>query len=296
MSVGVDFDLARYIAMRHGQGVAGARDGATYAYTGERKLRRTLAMARPVTMALEATTRLWKDVARAELLGTSIKVTDQQYPRVLAAARRAGEALRLRLPPVVVAPARKGLTARVLGTEDTPYLVVGAEWADRLDDAELTALVGHELGHLHNGHVLYTTALYYLTHSAVFFVRWIVQPAIMTLQAWSRRAEITCDRAGLIAAGDVRTALSSMVKVGLGLERGAQFNLDEYLATPPGDKAGLGRFAEVFRGQPYLPKRTTALRWFADGALYAALSGGDPAGKPATADVDKRVADLISVF
>ena len=75
-----------------------AREGAAYAFAGERKFRRTLAIARPVTMALEATTRLWRDVARTELLGTAVKVTDQQYPRVCEAAKAAGAALRVRVP------------------------------------------------------------------------------------------------------------------------------------------------------------------------------------------------------
>ena len=82
MSVGVDFDFARWLAARRGSVEQQAREGAAYAFSGERKFRRTLGSARPVTMALEATTRLWRDVARNELLGTAVKVTDQQYPRV----------------------------------------------------------------------------------------------------------------------------------------------------------------------------------------------------------------------
>jgi Zn-dependent protease with chaperone function len=295
-SVGVDFDFGRYVAMRRGALEQQHRDGAAYAYTGERKFRRTLSAARPVTMALEATTRLWRDVARAELLGTSVKVTDQQYPRVHEAARRAGEMLGVRVPPVFVAPGSSKITARVLGTEDAPYVVVGAEWADRLADAELVAIIGHELGHVQNGHVLYATALWYLENSAVFFVRWIVQPAIITLQAWARRAAITCDRAGLLAARDVDATLAAMVKTGLGLEKGSAFNLDEYLRDLPDTKKGFGRYTELFRSQPYLPKRILALKWFAEGSLYATATGQDAIGKPQTADIDKKVADLISVF
>jgi Zn-dependent protease with chaperone function len=298
MSIGIDFDFARYIAMRRGAVEQQARDGAAYAYLGERKFRRTLSAARPVTMALEATTRLWRDVARAELLGTSVKVTDQQYPRVHEAARRAGEALGVRVPPVFVAPGSASAIsgARVLGTEDAPYVVVGADWADRLDDDELVSIIGHELGHLQNGHVLYATALYYLTHSAVFFVRWIVQPAIMTLQAWSRRAEISCDRAALLATRDLDKTLHAMVKVGLGLEKGSAFRLDEYLRDLPDTKKGLGRYAELFRNAPYLPKRIQAVRWFAEGAFYTAVLDQDATGKPTAADIDKKIADLISVF
>jgi len=307
-SVGVDFDFGRYVAMRRGAIEQQHRDGASYSYTGERKFRRTLAAARPVTMAIEATTRLWRDVARAELLGTSVKVTDQQYPRVHAAAARAGQMLGVRVPPVFVAPGTSKISARVLGTEDAPYIVVGAEWADKLSDTELVATLGSELGHVQNGHVLYATALWYLNNSAIFFVRWIVQPAIMTLQAWSRRAEVTCDRAALLAVRDLDktlgslvkleldATLSAMVKIGLGLEKGSAFNLEEYLRDLPDTKKGLGRYTELFRSQPYLPKRILALKWFAEGSLYAAATGADATGKTATSDIDKKVADLISVF
>ena len=92
MSVAFDFDFAKWIAIRRGSMEQSAREGAAYAFSGELKFRRTLMMARPVTMALEATTRLWRDVARTELLGTAVKVSDQQYPRVFEAAKAAGMA------------------------------------------------------------------------------------------------------------------------------------------------------------------------------------------------------------
>jgi Zn-dependent protease with chaperone function len=300
MTVGVDFDFARYVQEKRGVLAQRARDGTAYSYAGERKVRGGGASARPVTMALEATTRLWRDVAKAELLGSSVKVTDQQFPRVHEAARKASEGLRMKAPPVYVAPASWGLRARALGTEDAPYVVVNATLADQLDDVELAAAIGHELGHIQNGHVLYSTALHYLTQSAVFFVRWIVQPAIMTLQAWSRRAEITCDRAALLATRDLEATLRALIKLELGLDKGAAFRLDEYLKEheTPDEKKGLGRFAEYFRGHPYLPKRVQALRLFADGALFASATAGGMAaeGKPSTEEIDRKVADILAVF
>ena len=295
MSVGVDFDFPRWIAARRGALEQQAREGAVYAFTGERKFRRTLNIARPVTMALEATTRLWRDVARTELLGTAVKVTDQQYPRVFEAAKAAGAALRVRVPVVFAAPT-SSIKVKVLGTEDAPHLIVNLDLAEKLDDTELVAAIAHELGHIQNGHILYTTALHYLTNSAAFFVRWIIQPAIMTLQAWSRRAEVTCDRAALLAVRDLDKTLAAMVRLELGLDKGSAFNAEEYLKAMPDVKKGLGRFAEMFRSHPYVPKRVQALRAFAESALYAQITGQDPTGKPNMNDVDKQVTDLISVF
>jgi Zn-dependent protease with chaperone function len=296
-SVGVDFDFARWIAARRGALEQSAREGAVYAFAGERKFRRNLMLARPVTMALEATTRLWRDVARTELLGTAVKVSDQQYPRVFEAAKVAGNALRVKVPVVFAAPSHS-FKVKVLGTEDSPHLIVNMELAETLDDTELVAAIAHELGHVQNGHILYTTALHYLNTGAAFFVRWVVQPAIMTLQAWSRRAEVTCDRASLLAVRDLDKTLSSLVRIEMGAEKGSQFNAAEYLRTLPDAKKGgfIGRYAELFRTHPYVPKRVQALRLFAGSALYAQVTGQDPAGKPTLNEVDRQCAELISVF
>jgi Zn-dependent protease with chaperone function len=188
------------------------------------------------------------------------------------------------------------LKVKVLGTDDAPHLIVNLELAETLDDTDLVAAIAHELGHVQNGTILYTTALHYLTSSAAFFVRWVVQPAIMTLQAWSRRAEVTCDRASLLAVRDLEKTLAALVKLELGLDRGSAFNADEYLRALPDVKKGIGRYGELFRSNPYVPKRVQALRLFAGSALYAHVSGQDPTGKPSIDDVDKQIADLISVF
>jgi Zn-dependent protease with chaperone function len=293
--IGIDFDFARYVAVRRGQVEQRAREGAAYSFAGERRMRRALSSMRPVTMALEATTRLWKNVAKTELLGSSVKVTDQQFPRIYQAAHRAGEALNMRPPPIYAARAG-GITCKALGTEDDAYVVVSARLAETLDDAELTAAMAHELAHIQNSHVLYGTALHYLTTSAIMFVRWVVQPAIMTLQAWSRRAEITSDRAMLLAARDLDVALATMVKLTLGIDRSTPFDVADYLKELPESKRGVGRYAELFRSNPYLPKRVQALRLFAESAYYGRHIGDVEGRTLGAEDLDKKVAAIVSVI
>lgn len=301
MSVGVDFDFTRWLAARRGAMEQSARAGAAYAFSGERTFRRTLQLARPVTIALEATTRLWRDVARTELLSVAQKVNDQQYPRVYRAAKAAAAALSIPIPVVFAAPTPT-IKVQILGTEDAPHLIVNLELAETLQDHELVAAIAHELAHIQNGHILYVTALHYLKHSTAFFVRWAVQPAILTLQAWSRRAEVTCDRAALLAVRDLDKALAALVRLELGVDDQAA---NEYVRAAPdvprqglpgGVGKGIGRFAELFRSHPNVPKRIHALRLFAGSALYAQLSGQESTGRPTMSDVDKQVADLISVL
>ncbi len=294
--IGVDFDFARYVAQRKGQLEQRARDGGAYAYAGARKVQRTLNGARPVTLAIEATNRLWNSAAKSQLLGTSIRVTDQQFPEVYAVVRSAAETLGVEAPDVYIAPASSSLRAQTLGADDDPYIVINSEVVERLDEAELLALVGHHCGHIQNNHVVYSTALYYLTNSAMSFVRWIVQPAVMTLQAWSRRAEISCDRAALICCKDLEVAFRSMLKTALGPEQSPELDLDEYLKQLPGTKSGIGKYVELFRSHPYLPKRVQALKLFSESSFYLRYVGEDASeGKPAE-QVDREVGQILSVF
>lgn len=290
----VEFDFARYVARRKGAIEQRAREGAVYSYTGDRKVRRTLASARPVTIAIEGTNRLWRSAARSELLGTSVRVTDQQFPRVYQAARIASTALGIEQPDVYVAPASQRIRAATLGTNDEPYIVLSSELAEQLGDAELLAIIGQQCGHIQNNHVVYATALHYLQHSAISVVRWAVQPAIMTLQAWSRRADVTCDRAALLCTRNLEVTLGALLKVELGLEKDVQLDIEQFLQQLPGTRSGIGKLAELFRSSPYLPKRVQALRLFAESAFYRQLLG-EKDGRAAE-EVDREIAQLLSVF
>jgi Zn-dependent protease with chaperone function len=292
----VDLDFNRYVLLRRGAAEQRARDGAAYAYVGEQRVRRTLAMARPVTLAIEATVRLWQSVARNELLGSAVKVTDQQFPRLHAIAARCAAVLHIRTPAVYVAPAIGELNAYTLGTDEDSYIVVNGALVDHLTDEELTYVIGHECGHIHNSHVVFATALHYLTTAATFYVRWIVQPAILALRAWSRRAEITCDRAGLLCVKDLDVANAAMVKLALGSQRlYKDLKIDEYLKQLPEGRKGIGRLYELFRSHPYVPKRIEALRVFAGTELYRRHAGLGEGGTP-TVDCDEAVARILAVF
>ncbi len=287
----VDFDFARYVASRRGQMEQRARDGAAYAYAGEHKARRMLATARPVTIALEATSRRWRASAKDKLLSEATMVTDQSYPALREAANIAAQRLGLKCPPLFVAPESSSIEAQALGTDTDPLLAISESYVDGLDRDELVALVGHLLGHVQNQHILFSTALYYLRHDAFFFVRWVVQPAVLALQAWSRRADITCDRAAMLAAGDLDTALSAMIKTGTG-----QVNADvAAVLAESAEKSGGSNVIGIFKSHPTVPRRARAMRLFAEAALFSKVSE-KYTGIRSTEDVDTAVSDLLSLF
>ena len=192
----IDLSFARYVAARKGEASARSREGAAYAYAGDIKVRAALDRIRPVTLAVEATVRLWQSVEKSRMLGTSVKVTGKQFPHIMKLAERCADALRIPVPTVYVSPNIGSLNAHTFGTADDPYIVISAALIDHLSEAELMDVIGHECGHIQNSHVVYMTTLHFLRHAANAFLRWSVKPAVLALNGWARRAEVTCDRAG----------------------------------------------------------------------------------------------------
>ena len=147
-------------------------------------------------MALEATVRLWRSAARAELLAGAVKASQREQAAVYAIGERCAEQLHIAPPTIYVAAQNRAREAHTLGTDDEHYVVLSGGLVAELTEAELADVIGRQCGRIQNQHVLPGTALFYLEHFASRYVRWIVAPALATLRSWSRRAEVTCDRAG----------------------------------------------------------------------------------------------------
>jgi Zn-dependent protease with chaperone function len=295
----ISFDFQAYIDQRKGADDALARSGAAYAYPGDQRVLRTLSRVRPVTLAVEAAVRLQKSLLKSEVLGTTVKVTERQFPELYQICVACASRLHIPIPTVYVAPEVGALNAHTFGTNEDSFIVLNGVLVDHLSDEELHFVIGHECGHIQNNHVVFMTALYYLTYSANLFICWIVTPAVMALQSWSRRAEITCDRAGLLCCGDLRSAQSALTHLALGSHRlSERVNMEEYLKQLDEGMAGAGKVMELFRSHPYLPKRVQALRLFAETHYYQKAVGqqvelgeGQSLGW-----CDARVKRLVSIF
>ncbi len=302
----IDLSFARYVAARKGEVAARSREGTAYAYGGDVKVRAALDRVRPVTLAVEATVRLWQSVEKSRMLGTAVKVTGKQFPRLLKLAETCADTLRIPVPTLYVSPNIGSLNAHTFGTADDPYVVINAALIDHLTEPELLDVIGHECGHIQNNHVVYMTTLHFLRHAANLFLRWSVKPAVLALNSWARRAEITCDRAGLICTRDLEVSINCLVKLALGSRKlYSDVNVDEYLAQLDEASRGVGRLDELTRSHPYLPKRVAALRLFAETAYFKSVIGtgrpsnGTPEAAPAGTskdECDAKVADLIAVL
>ena len=266
--------------------------GHEYTYTFDRQSRIAFENTRPVALAVEASVRLFKQMGQHQLLGQAVKVSDRQFPRIHAITKSASDALQIATPQVFVVN-NPTFNAGTLGTNEDSFIMVHSALVDQYSDEELLTVIGHECGHIHNSHVAYLTALHYLTYMAGMFLPWILQPALVALRTWSRRAEITCDRAGMLVAKDQSAAERAITKLAVGSRKlYEEFNLDAFLEQHEEGSQGIGKYLEVFATHPWLPKRVLAMRVFGESQVYHKAIGLAPTGLTMS-EVDNRVAALL---
>jgi Zn-dependent protease with chaperone function len=292
-----ELDFSGFVRERREKQPAAALggDSHSYAYVSDRNTRAAFERAKPVELAVAAAVRMFKNVGKAELLGHAVKVGTRQFPRVHALTTQCAQTLGIATPTVYIVN-NPHLNAATYGTNDDAFIMVHSALVDHLSDEELLSVIGHESGHIHNNHVVYLTALHYLTHMASLFVKGVGLPALLALRAWSRRAEITCDRAGVLCARDLDVGLRALTKLALGSHKlYDQLNLEAFLEQHEEAQQSFGRYGEVFATHPWLPKRVLALRAFGESALFRKHVGIGDDGLTMP-EVDEKVHALIKVL
>jgi Zn-dependent protease with chaperone function len=293
-------DFRRFIETRQGP-LPGTQDqpaeedrAHAYAYASDRATRMAFAKLKPVELAVTQAVRLFKAVGKNQLLGNAVRVGPNQFPRIHKLALQCADTLGI-TPPTVYITNSPIMNAMTFGTNDDSFIIVHSGLVDYFTDEELLSVIGHEAGHIHNSHVVYLTALHYLRHMASIFLKWIVVPAELALAGWLRRAEITCDRAGLLCCKDVEVSRRALAKLALGSRKlGDEFNVDAFAEQYEDAKDGVGRYAEMTASHPWISKRLKALKVFGESELYRRNCGLGEGGLTME-EVDTKVHDVIKV-
>ncbi|GAB5541743.1 MAG: M48 family metallopeptidase [Sandaracinaceae bacterium] len=289
----IDLDFGGYLEKKK-TGSWGRDDGVRYAYSADAAMLRSFQRIRPVEMAAAAVVRTSHEMMRSQLLGSTVKVGPRQFKSIYDIVSDCARTLTVPVPTVYIqnSPVPNAYT---YGTEDDSFIVIHSALIDHFDEDELRFVIGHEVGHIQNKHVVYNTALMILTQGAAVFLAWIAQPALVALRQWFRRAEITCDRAGLLCCGDLEAASRSFLKLATGSHKlYPEMNIDAFLEQFEEGQNSIGRLGEAFASHPYLPKRIHALRVFAESELYREAKGLGGGGLDME-EVDRRTSEIIQI-
>lgn len=251
---------------------------------------------------LKAIAGLWNERAwRLQFLGGAIKVDHRQYPRVHRLYAEAATSLDVAELPELYVQNDRSLNAMAVGMKQ-PFIVVNTGMLELADDEELRCLLGHELGHVLSGHAVYRTMIIILTSFALRLAWFpigslVLYGIIAALYEWWRKAELSADRAGLLACQDPAASLRLSMKLAGGgdlsevdttafLEQAAEYERSGDLRD-----SVLKLLLVAFRSHPMPVARAVEIRhWVDSGAYQRILSGEYPRREDdATASVSEDV-------
>ena len=119
---------------------------------------------------------------------------------------------------------------------DKPFIVIHSAAVEMLDDDELRVLLSHELGHVLSGHALYRTIAAILALISLgalpVLASLAVLPVRLAFLEWSRKSELSADRAGLLGGQDIVVAQRLDMKMaggGRGDGFAGQLNVDAFM-------------------------------------------------------------------
>ena len=182
---------------------------------------------------------------------------------------------------------------------DTPFIVIHSAALELLDDDELRVLLSHELGHVMSGHALYRTIAAVLAIISLgalpMLASLVVLPVRLAFLEWSRKSELSADRAGLLGAQDIVVAQRLDMKMaggGRGDGFAGQMNVDafmqqahEYAASGEGLDVVYKVLSTLALTHPMHTVRAAELqRWVASGEYDRILRDEYPRRGPETAE------------
>ena len=213
----------------------------------------------------------------------AVRVGPKQYTSIHEALVRVCEVLDTDVPPLYISQ-QPLVNAGAVGM-DNPFIVLNSSLIELGTPEEVEVVLGHEVGHIMSEHALYRTLLFMLLELSTRVTPIVGQaamPIMLALLEWSRKAEISCDRAGLLAGQD-QDAAEGMHSVLAGGIRGRRDELSTEAFIEQADEyrslSGLAGYyrlmATLGRSHDFPVIRVGELRNWIDSGEYETILAGD---------------------
>lgn len=236
---------------------------------------------------------------RLLFLSDSVRVSETQFAHLHTMLRDACYILDLEKVPQMYVTQDPKPNAMCIGL-DEPIITVTTGLVELLDEEEMRAVVGHEVGHTLSGHSVYRTILLFLTNLAVK-VAWIplgnmaVMAIVTALREWFRKSELSADRAGLLVGQDLQASMRGLMKIAGGNHL-HEMNVDSFLEQAEEYEAGGDLRDSVLkilnmlpRTHPFTTVRAAELKKWAESRDYQRIMDGHYPRR--TEDKDASVSD-----
>ncbi len=190
-----------------------------------------------------------------------IRLGPRQFPDIWVRAVLAARILGLPKMPDVYISGDSQWNTYTYGTDTSAFVVLGTAILNNFQNEDLLFVLAREMGHCRAGHALWKTVSRFLvgdtsTHGllsqgvlnaiSLSPTKWIQDAVDLPLMAWARQADITADRAGLLALGD--EALARRVLLAWSIRSARllkQVNIEEWMKQEDASDDQMTRFSEM---------------------------------------------------
>lgn len=240
------------------------------------------------------------------LMGNAIQVGPRQYSTIYQIFRECVRDLDIYPEPALFVSQNPQANSYALGQEN-PYIVINTGILDLLNEAEIRAVLAHELGHIKCGHtILIQMAMWAMSAASVLseltfgIGNFVSQALIYAFFEWRRKAELSADRAALLVLDDLNTVMATMMKISGGsIKYANECSLQEFIQQSENyqalDEDGLNQIYKflMYTGvqgtmltHPFSVERLHYLRKWAVSEEYQQIKRGNYQRSPASGAVN----------
>ena len=182
-------------------------------------------------------------VMRSQMLGNGVQVTEHQLSHLYEPFQVAQSHLSPLKVDLVVTQ-NPAMNAFTFGYQEPYTVVLTSGLVERLSTEEIQAVIGHELGHIHFGHVRLTSIMMGLGGL----------PRLLFYK-WRRSGEYSADAVALVASGgDIEPMILSLLKISSGLAD-VSVDVEAFLSQTEDENETTASMAELTSTHPLISKR-----------------------------------------
>lgn len=217
-----------------------------------------------------------------EYTRTSMAAGPTQFPEIYRISCDCARTLGIGMPNVFILnnPTMNAFTYAMDDIE--PMVVIHSGLIERLTPGELKYIIGHECGHIQNYHSAYQYLSQLVLGVGLDVTIGVISgishllAGLMTagssalLAAWSRAAEVTADRAGMICADRPEDCYSALAKIMYGGIIGSEqeIDYDAIRAQLEHTVSSVAKYSEILDSHPAIARRIAALQEFRECRIY----------------------------
>lgn len=253
-------------------------DPAAFEWAADARAMAALRKMKPLNAAAKAVSekvgRRWIEVAFNGVL-----LSEKQMPHIYGQAVRAARLLGMSHMPDVYISGDRAWDCLTYGTDRDSFIILGSALVGNFQGVDLLFMIAREMGHCRAGHALWKTVIRFFLGEqgpAKGFMAGGIFNALsptaliggaieMPLLAWARQAEITADRAGLLAVGNEEVARRVLLSWSLRSSvMFRQINIEEWINQQQVEDDEYVKLSELTSSStPYLGPRLKLLSQYA---------------------------------